>query len=484
MIFSSAIFVYCFLPATLLGFYILSRRAGILAATLWLIAASLVFYANWKAEHLSLLIASTLGNFLVGRGMQAWPRQARLLLATGIAGNLGLLGYYKYAFFLCSQVLALTSPFCDDLAADLPLAISFYTFTQIAFLVDVWRRNIVELSLTRYGLFVTFFPHLIAGPIVHYQSLAPQFANGRLFRLTAETLAIGGAIFTIGLFKKVVLADRFGVVASPIFAIADGTGTLSTPAAWIGAAAYSLQIYFDFSGYSDMAIGLARMFGITFPENFNSPYRATSLIDFWRRWHMTLSRFLRDYLYIPLGGNRHGPWRRYVNLMITMLLGGLWHGANWTFLVWGGLHGLGLIANNLWRRLYRRSNDPGRLYQGACWLATLLFVMLCWICFRAGSLDTAVKFYAAMVGLNPAGGTLPPMAWHLYVVMLAGGAICFFMPNRQACFAPGTGGNSRILELLRFRGRLIDIAALTAILIATLYSMFRNASPEFLYFDF
>jgi alginate O-acetyltransferase complex protein AlgI len=483
LVFSSAIFIYVFLPLTLLGFYFLSRRGGLVAGSLWLIAASLVFYAHWKPAHLGLLAASTLGNYLIGRWMQLWPAQSRRLLVLGVAGNLTLLGYYKYAFFLCSQVLALPLESCDGLSGDLPLAISFFTFTQIAFLVDVAHRNVATLSLQRYSLFVTFFPHLIAGPIVHYHALAPQFEDGRRFRITAGNLAIGGAIFTIGLFKKVVLADRFGAVASPIFAIADGTGTVSTPAAWIGAGAYTLQIYFDFSGYSDMAIGLARMFGVGFPENFNSPYKATSLIEFWRRWHMTLSQFLRDYLYIPLGGNRHGRWHRYFNLMITMLLGGLWHGANWTFLVWGGLHGLGLVLNNLWRRLYRPATPPGRTYTVGCWLVTILFVMLCWVCFRAGSLDTAIKIYSAMIGLNVPGGILPPQPPHMYLLMLAGVAICLWLPNRQTCFATTVTGG-KLFQLLRFRSDLIYIAVIALMLIASLVSVFRNASPEFLYFDF
>lgn len=483
MVFSSAIFIYVFLPLTLLGFYFLSRRGGVVTGSLWLIAASLVFYAHWKPAHLSLLAASTLGNYMIGRRMQLWPAQSRHLLVLGVAGNLALLGYYKYAFFLCSQVLALPLESCGGLSGDLPLAISFFTFTQIAFLVDVSHRNVVTLSLQRYSLFVTFFPHLIAGPIVHYHGLAPQFEDDRRFRITAENLAIGGAIFTIGLFKKVVLADRFGAVASPIFAIADSTGPVSTPAAWIGAGAYTLQIYFDFSGYSDMAIGLARMFGIKFPENFNSPYKATSLIEFWRRWHMTLSQFLRDYLYIPLGGNRHGRWRRHLNLMITMLLGGLWHGANWTFLVWGGLHGLGLVLNNLWRRLYRPATPPGHAYTLGCWLVTILFVMLCWVCFRASSLDTAIKIYSAMIGLNPDGGKLPPHPPHTYLLMLAGVAICLWLPNRQNCFAATVTGG-KLFQLLRFRSDLIYTAAIALMLIASLVSVFRNASPEFLYFDF
>jgi alginate O-acetyltransferase complex protein AlgI len=282
----------------------------------------------------------------------------------------------------------------------LPLAISFFTFQQITYLVDAYRGETREYHFLHYALFVTFFPQLIAGPIVHHREMLPQFARNTLYRLNAEHLAVGITIFALGLFKKVILADGIAVHATPVFDAAEaGFVTLTFFEAWSGALAYSLQLYFDFSGYSDMGIGLARMFGVRLPLNFNSPYKATSIIDFWRRWHITLSRFLRDYLYIPLGGSRKGEARRMTNLMITMLLGGLWHGAGWTFVLWGGLHGIYLVINHGWRKLIPAGN-AGRLRKGAGWTITMLAVVVAWVPFRAESLDGATAVLGAMMGNN------------------------------------------------------------------------------------
>ena len=258
----------------------------------------------------------------------------------GIGLNLGLLAWFKYANFLAASInnLAGTSLSFGDIV--LPLAISFFTFQQIAFLVDAYRGLADEPNIGRYGLFVTFFPQLIAGPIVHHAEILPQYAQRDSIRLKADNLSIGLTIFAVGLFKKVVFADSMGAYADTVFQAAALGDTVSFVSAWAAAAAFSLEIYFDFSGYTDMAIGIARMFGVRLPLNFDSPYKSTSIIDFWRRWHITLSRFLRDYLYYPLGGNRNGTGRRYGNLMVVMLLGGLWHGAAWTFVFWGALHGL------------------------------------------------------------------------------------------------------------------------------------------------
>ena len=283
----------------------------------------------------------------------------------------------------------------------LPLGISFFTFTQIAYLVDIYRAEPAGASYPKYLLFVTFFPHLIAGPILHHRETMSQF--GRRLTPTAENFAVGLTIFAIGLFKKVILADGIAPYVAPVFDAAAQGKSLTLLEAWSGALAYTLQLYFDFSGYSDMAIGLARLFGVTFPLNFASPYKATSIIDFWRRWHMTLSRFLRDYLYIPLGGNRRGPARRYANLMITMLLGGLWHGAGWTFVIWGGLHGLYLVINHLWRAAGLRIGS--RALAGA---VTFIAVVIAWVFFRASSVEAASHILAGMAGLN---GVVLPVEW-------------------------------------------------------------------------
>ena len=346
MLFNSYEFIFVFLPLTLAGFFALARRGGGRAAMAWLVVASLAFYGWWNPAYVPLLLGSVLANYGLGRylarcsrtgGQSAGRPGGRAVLILGIAGNLVLLGYYKYAGFLAGTAGALTGA---DLGLDgivLPLAISFFTFQQIAFLVDAYRGEAAEPGLLRYGLFICFFPQLIAGPIVHHREMLPQFGRARTFQFNPANAAVGVTVFSIGLVKKAVLADGIGAHARPVFDAAAAGAAPDLLTAWSGALAYTFQLYFDFSGYTDMAIGAALLFNIRLPPNFDAPYKATSIIDFWRRWHMTLSRFLRDYIYIPLGGNRHGEPRRYANLMTTMLLGGLWHGAGWTFILWGGL---------------------------------------------------------------------------------------------------------------------------------------------------
>ena len=275
--------------------------------------------------------------------------------------------------------------------------------------MDAYQGLTHEYNFLHYCLFVTFFPQLIAGPIVHHREMLPQFARAQMYSLQVTNISIGLTIFTIGLFKKVVIADRVAFYATPVFASAELGQDITFFSAWTGAVAYTLQLYFDFSGYSDMAIGLARMFGITLPLNFNSPYQAINIVDFWDRWHMTLSRFLRDYLYIPLGGNRHGSWRRHTNIMITMLLGGLWHGAGWTFIAWGGLHGFYLIANNLWHNLWRRPINRWWSRTIARFI-TLLTIMIAWVFFRAETFGGALHILAAMANLpNTLGDYIGPL---------------------------------------------------------------------------
>src|SRR6516225_4328018 len=346
MLFSSYTFLFQFLPATILAF-LAARRHSPRAGILVLAGASLFFYGAWKPVYLLLLIASVAMNFSLGLGMEDAQRRP-VIGAFGVALNLLVLCYFKYTGFILgtiSTVSGIPLRFSDIV---LPLGISFFTFQQIAYLVDIMRGAKVERDIVSYTLFVCFFPHLIAGPLVHHAEMIPQFKRSRIGR-SGALAARGLAIFAAGLFKKVVIADNLAQFASPAFAHLDAGGSITTSWAWLAILAYTLQIYFDFSGYSDMAIGLALLFGIRLPVNFRSPYKAFSIIEFWRRWHITLSRFLRDYLYIPLGGNRFGVGRRYLNLMLTMLLGGLWHGAGWTFLIWGGLHGLYLVVNHQWR---------------------------------------------------------------------------------------------------------------------------------------
>lgn len=410
MLFSSYSFLFFFLPTTLAGFVLLSRNQGAKAAKLWLVLASLFFYGWWNPGYVGLILASMLFNFWLGRQLGQYrsaPRRAKVTLWIGIAVNLALLGYYKYAnFFIHSLNGALGFHWHWDKIL-LPLGISFFTFTQIAYLVDVSRGIVCEYDLGDYLLFVTFFPHLIAGPIIHHSEMMPQFAEARTFRFDWHHLAAGLSLFSLGLFKKVVVADGMAENAGKVFGAAADGKLLYLQDAWAGALAYTFQIYFDFSGYSDMAIALALLFGIVLPQNFNSPYKALNLADFWRRWHMTLSRFLRDYLYIPLGGNRRGELRRYVNLIVTMVLGGLWHGAAWTFVLWGLFHGIGLALQHGWQTFWSKQglNRPVWLPTGlAAWGAralTLLFVLLGWVLFRSADLLAARHLLATMFGLCP-----------------------------------------------------------------------------------
>ena len=410
MLFSSYSFLFCFLPAALAGFALLSRFRGPKAAKLWLVLASLAFYGWWNPVYVGLILASMMFNFWLGRDLGRRRRSGRgtmAALAFGVGMNLALLGYFKYANFFVNSVNGASGLHWHLDKVVLPLGISFFTFTQIAYLVDVSRGIVCEYVLGDFLLFITFFPHLIAGPIIHHSEMMPQFAEARTYRFDWHNLAVGLSLFSLGLFKKVVIADAMAENAGKVFGAAAAGTLLVSRDAWAGVLAYTFQIYFDFCGYSDMAVALARMFGIVLPQNFNSPYKAANLADFWRRWHMTLSRFLRDYLYIPLGGNRRGEGRRHVNLIITMGLGGLWHGAAWTFVVWGLFHGAGLAINHAWqafwskRGLARPTGRPGGL---SLWIGralTLLFVMVGWAFFRSADLPAAGHLLAAMFGLAP-----------------------------------------------------------------------------------
>jgi D-alanyl-lipoteichoic acid acyltransferase DltB (MBOAT superfamily) len=356
---------------------------------------------------------------------------ARAALIAGVSLNLAVLGYFKYANFLIDNVAALTGARLTLDAVVLPLGISFITFQKIAYLVDVHRRATVERSFLRFALFVSFFPQLIAGPIVHHQEVMPQFARAQSGRW--QGLAVGAVLFVLGLFKKVVIADTLAIEASGIFnAVAHHGLHPMLLQSWVGVTCYTFQIYFDFSAYSDMAVGLAWMFGIRMPMNFASPYQADSIVDFWRRWHITLSRFLRDYLYVPLGGNRHGEAKRYRNVFLTMLLGGIWHGAGWTFVLWGALHGTLILLNHAWTEQVTRRWGFA-LPRAVAWPLTFAAVAACWVAFRADSLAAAGTVYAGIFGLNgvafsrSALGLLDP---DQTVVMLAvAGAIAFACPN-------------------------------------------------------
>ncbi|SEA15565.1 MBOAT family protein [Variovorax sp. YR216] len=404
MLFNSIGFIFVYLPIVFLGFFFLARRNQKLAA-FWLAIASLFFYGWWNPKFVSLLLASICFNYGAGYLIGHGGSRAKAILVASVASNLVLLGVFKYANFFVSTLNSAGAQI-GLLDIILPLGISFFTFTQIAFLVDVYRGIAKEYNFVHYLLFVTWFPHLIAGPVLHHKQMMPQFALASTYKPNVESIAVGLTFFSVGLFKKVYLADHFALFANPVFDSAAHGESPKLIAAWVGAVAYALQLYFDFSGYSDMAIGLSRMFNIKLPLNFDSPYKAASIIDFWRRWHMTLSKFLRDYLYVPLGGNRKGPVRRHFNLLATMLLGGLWHGAGWNFVLWGGLHGVFLIVNHGWRWLTRNKGETNNVVVHAlCVLLTFTVVVVAWVPFRAESLHAALVLWNGMIGLN--GVSLP-----------------------------------------------------------------------------
>ena len=410
MLFNSFEFIFIFLPITLIVFYWLGRQTKNVKQQLpilWLIFASLIFYSRWNIFNLPLIIFSIAVNYYLGYLLSnslETKSSKKITLGTGIVFNLALICYFKYSYFIVNNINQVVGSNFNWSSMVIPLAISFFTFQQIAYLVDAYKGETKEYDIRKYMLFVCFFPQLIAGPIVHHREILPQFEKASIYKFSQKTLSIGLTVFIAGLFKKVIFADRIAEYSNLAFAAASQGVDLTFSEAWVGALGYSLQLYYDFSGYSDMAIGTAYMFGIRLPLNFNSPYKAISIIDFWRRWHITLSHFLRDYLYIPLGGSRKGHLRRYFNLVITMLLGGLWHGAGWTFIFWGGLHGFYLVINHLYRSV-RKSlghnlNNDGWLLRTAGWSATFLAVVISWVFFKANSFAIATSILRSMFGFN------------------------------------------------------------------------------------
>lgn len=482
MLFNSYSFIFFYLPAVFFGFFRIARTSHRLAA-LWLGAASLFFYGWWNPQFVLLLLASIVFNYAMGYAIGHAREKPRvhLTLAFAITINLVILGIFKYANFFSSTLNDTIGTNLSVTNIVLPLGISFFTFTQIAFLIDVHRGIAREYNFIHYILFVTYFPHLIAGPVLHHKQMMPQFAAPSTYRVKLDDVAIGFAIFTIGLAKKVLLADNFASYVVPVFDAAQDGTPLHFFTAWKGVFSYSFQLYFDFSGYSDMAIGLSRLFGVHLPLNFNSPYKAHNIIEFWRRWHMTLSLFLRDYLYIPLGGGRKGNVRRHVNLMITMLLGGLWHGANWTFVVWGGLHGLYLVANHGWHEIrecmgFARASDTWAAK--ACGtILTFVLVAFAWIFFRSETWSAALGIVNSCAGLN--GGMR--LQWtsetRVFInVLITGLFLVWALPNTQQ-LVPWIFERKRPAMLFSVIGLLFAIVFIFAL------TRINRVSP-FLYFQF
>jgi len=437
MLFNSYAFILGFMPVTLLLFHGL-LAAGLARSSIALLALlSLGFYGWWNPIYLLLIVPLIVANFalaacIVPRAGRR-PRAAKPLLILGIVLNLATLGYFKYANFFVDNLNAVSGLDLVLGKVVLPIGISFFTFQKIAFLVDAYRGKVDRLNFIDYALFVTFFPQLIAGPIVHHSEVIRQFRERAA--VSMPTIALGVTIFAIGLAKKVILADTAALYASPRFDAVAAGARPDALAAWGAALAYTAQLYFDFSGYSDMAIGAGLLFGIRLPVNFASPYKADSIIDFWRRWHITLSRFLRDYLYVPLGGNRKGPARRYVNLSITMVLGGFWHGAGWTFVIWGALHGFYLVVNHLWRALRGRSGHGPESFtalgRGLGQAITFVAVVIAWVFFRSEDVGSAVQMLLAMAGSNGVGRLESVESAGALAVSTLLLAIAWFAPNTQ-----------------------------------------------------
>ncbi len=457
MLFNSYAFIFLFLPIVLLGYFALGRL-GNLVPVIWLALASLAFYSFSNWQFVALLIGSIAFNYgvgylLIAKKLRPAPRFA--VLTIGVAGDLLVLGIFKYAGFLAANLNALFSTGIT-LHILLPVGISFYTFTQIAFLVDAYRGNVARYALPHYALFVTYFPHLIAGPILHHKDMIPQFERAETKRPDAHLILCGLIIFAIGLFKKTGLADGI----QPLVSLAFGPNAPTFDQAWIGALAYTFQLYFDFSGYSDMAIGISLMFGIFLPLNFNSPC---------------------DYLYIPLGGNRHGPVLRYVNLLITMLLGGLWHGAAWTFVVWGALHGAYLCINHGWNNFAPKASprlEP--LARVAALILTFLSVVIAWVFFRADSIDTALYVLSKMADPGNIAFGKGEMAYALFVAIYA--VVAWFAPNTQEIMGYDHAKRSVGEKLREMRMRPLFLYATAAVLAFGILGIQQHS--EFIYFRF
>ncbi|MCQ2030734.1 MBOAT family O-acyltransferase [Stutzerimonas zhaodongensis] len=512
MLFNSVIFIAGFLPVVLLGFIILAGTGRQRYAAIWLTLASLVFYGWWNPAYVPLLVGSMVANYLIGGYLMRRP--SRLLLILGVAANVALLGYYKYTGFLfgsLDSVLGLGWSVGDII---LPLAISFFTFQQVAYLVDAHDGEVSEHDFVNYCLFISFFPQLIAGPITHHGEMLKQFKDGSTFRPRIDSISLGITVFVLGLFKKVIIADPLGANASPIFAVAaDGT----VPAlydAWFGALTYTLQIYFDFSGYSDMAIGLGLMFGLRLPVNFNSPFKAHNVIDYWSRWHMTLTRFLTAYIYNPIvmritrsrmAAGKPMPRRGKMSLgtfavlvayptVLTMFISGVWHGAGWQFVVFGLLHGFYLVVAHGFRAYKARRGlplDSNKLVHhcGAV-LLTFLCVVVAMVFFRAESVTAAMAMLSGMVGLSEQTTKFDKSDFLTIALLLA---FVWLMPNVQQWitrFQTALDARPEQSWLLRWFpvfswsptpviGVAIGVLGFFALAVA-----FSVAPTEFLYFQF
>lgn len=469
MLFNSVEYLFLFLPFVFGINFLLNRGGFFTTAKVFLILASLFFYAWWNPVYLPIMLGSIVGNYFLSLGIQKYKSKA--LLAAALLLDVGLLVYYKYTDFLIENINAVFGTGFEPLNLLLPLAISFYTFQAIAYQVDCYKGIASNKNFIDFALFISFFPQLIAGPIVHHKELIPQFNDPKLKKLNTENISKGLVLFIIGLAKKVLIADSLSPIVAQGYA---NTSALCATEAWMVALAFIFQMYYDFSGYSDMAIGAARIFNIKLPTNFNAPYRATNLQDFWHRWHITLSRFLRDYIYIPLGGNRKGFARQLLNAFMVFFIGGLWHGAGWLFAIWGAMHGIGMAIHSIWKKLGFHMNK----YLG--WAITLIFWTVSMVFFRAPSLQDALTVLSKM--FSPAAFAIPQLhkrnlvfagqSWEdgLLLLLLMAGALAVTLYRNS----------TEITENFRFN-------RITAFIIAALlFAVVGNLTKvsEFLYFQF
>ena len=463
MLFNSYEFIFIFLPIVLGVYYALGHSNRYNGATAWLVISSVAFYGYWDYRYVPLLLFSIVFNYLMGRKIESTNNKKNWLIC-GLCGNLLLLGYYKYTGFFIEQIDFIFGANLLIPHVILPLGISFFTFTQSAYLIDAYRGETEKYSFLTYCLFVTIFPHLIAGPIIYHKDMIPQFMDVKKYRINYDNMAKGITLFSIALMKKVCIADNISIWVNSIWNHYDQLNFLE---AWAGALGYTFQLYFDFSAYSEMAIGLGLMLNFKFPVNFNSPYKSLSIIDFWRRWHMTLGTWVKSYIYIPLGGNRSGELAKMRNLFIAMLLIGFWHGAGWTFIFWGGLHGLLLVINHLWRKI------GVVLSKGICWFFTFFSVMIAWIFFRSENFAQALQIISSMFDFQ----NISTAAEHWRVAKsassvwatIAGLSILLCLPNP-------------ILLIKKFKPNWLWYSITLVVLLVSLYQM--NTYTEFLYFQF
>ena len=464
MLFNSYPFIFIYLPVVFVSFFLTARYVSCRAATFILVLSSFIFYGYWDYHYVPLLFASITVNYLIGRQISK-TEEKKIWLIIGLVVNVALLGYFKYTDFALGTVNDLSGTAFDLPHVILPLGISFFTFTQSAYLVDAYRGEAAKHDFLTYCEFVTIFPHLIAGPIINHKKMLPQFTAAETFRINIENVTLGIILFAMGLAKKVLIADNLAPIANDAFSKADSLTFLE---AWIGALSYTFQLYFDFSGYSEMAIGLGLMFNLKLPVNFNSPYQARSIIDFWRRWHMTLGAWVKDYLYIPMGGNRLGELKKMRNLFVSMLIIGLWHGAGWTFVAWGGIHGALLMINHAWRKI--GISLPNMLN----WSMTFVCVVICWVFFRANNISEAFTILMAMTDVHIINIWATPNLLAAIVKLTILGIILLVFPNPVL-----------ILQHVRFNSkRLLLLSGILGLLFAFTLLSIGHIESEFLYFQF